>query len=261
MTNLTVFKFEDIQDVRVVMLNETPWFVATDVCKILGIKNTSDTMSRIDSEDTQTIDYSIVAITYSRENQSLSAFDPKKIIVVNESGLYSLVLFSRKPEAKKFKRWITSEVVPSVRKTGQYSIVAPAKPIELTRLQLIEMALAAEKERLVLEAKVQELEPKAVALDRIAESKGSQCITDAAKALKVQPCKLFEILVNKKWIYKRDGGKNWLGYQDKIESGLLEHNIVVIGSMSREQVLLTSKGITKIAQVLGGTITVQARLW
>jgi phage antirepressor YoqD-like protein len=108
---------------------------------------------------------------------------------------------------------------------------------------------------IALESTVKILEPKAIALDRISSSEGSQCITDSAKALKMQPKKLFSFLQEVHWIYKRAGGKNWLGYQDKIQQGLVEHKITTVtrsdGSEKVvEQVLLLPKGITRLSEML-----------
>lgn len=108
---------------------------------------------------------------------------------------------------------------------------------------------------LALENKVNVLEPKAEALDRLAASDGSQCITDAAKALKIQPKSFFQKLQQIKWIYKRAGGKNWLGYQDKIQAGYIEHKITTVSrsdgsEKSVEQALLTPKGIARLSMLL-----------
>lgn len=97
------------------------WFAAVDVCHVLGIKNTSDAVSSLDEDECQTIDLNKYA-------SGVAHGDGRKINnllnVVNESGMYSLVLRSKKPEAKKFKKWITSEVLPKIRKTGKYDLDA-----------------------------------------------------------------------------------------------------------------------------------------
>jgi phage antirepressor YoqD-like protein len=109
---------------------------------------------------------------------------------------------------------------------------------------------------LTLESAVKVLEPKAIALDRLSAGDGSQCITDSAKALKMQPKALFTWLQSINWIYKRVGGKNWLGYQDKIKQGLIEHKLTTISRSDgsekvTEQALLTPKGITRLSEILG----------
>jgi len=127
---------------------------------------------------------------------------------------------------------------------------------ELTYEETMHRALTmADKKVKALESKVETLEPKAEALDRIATADGSLCISDAAKALQVQPKKvLFPFLQFNRWIYKRAGGKSWLGYQDKVQQGLLEHKITTQllpdgSERIREQVLITSKGLAKLSSV------------
>jgi prophage antirepressor-like protein len=114
MSNLQIFQYEQNQ-VRVAKIDENgnPWFVAKDVCDVLGVGNVSQTLSYLDDDEK--------GIT---SNDTLGG--PQGTSVVNESGLYSLVLRSRKPEAKAFKRWITREVLPQIRKTGRYEPSPPA---------------------------------------------------------------------------------------------------------------------------------------
>lgn len=110
------------QSVRIVMIDDDPWFVATDICAALTLANPSQALSKLDDDECQVVDYSTLHIMEGAINQQLNP--GQKINIINESGLYSLILTSRKPEAKKFKKWVTSEVLPAIRKTGRY--VAPA---------------------------------------------------------------------------------------------------------------------------------------
>lgn len=98
------------QSVRIVMRDDDPWFVAVDVCEAVEIVNTTRALDRLDADEK-----GLHTVNTPGGNQELS--------IINESGLYSLILTSRKPEAKKFKKWVTSEVLPAIRKTGRY--VAP----------------------------------------------------------------------------------------------------------------------------------------
>ncbi|WEJ86873.1 MAG: phage antirepressor KilAC domain-containing protein [Klebsiella huaxiensis] len=109
---------------------------------------------------------------------------------------------------------------------------------------------------IALEHKVDEMLPDVEALDRIAKAEGSMCITNAAKILQVQPKYLFRLLSESHWIYRRTGGRSWLPYQDKIQSGVLESKVTTVtrsdGSEKVvEQVLITPKGITKLAKMIG----------
>lgn len=109
---------------------------------------------------------------------------------------------------------------------------------------------------IALEHRVDEMKPDVEAFERIAKADGSMCITDAAKHLQVQPKFLFKMLSERHWIYRRAGGKAWVGYQDKIQSGYLEHKVITVNRSDGsekivEQVLITAKGITKISRLLG----------
>lgn len=111
-TGLQVFNFNEKEStpIRVQVINKEPWFVAKDVCRVLGVANHKDAVSRLDDD----------------ERHGVGITDPlgrsQKVIAINESGLYHLIFQSRKPEAKKFRRWVTSEVLPTLRKTGKYEL-------------------------------------------------------------------------------------------------------------------------------------------
>lgn len=115
-TQLQVFNSSDFGEVRTTIRDNEPWFVAADVCRALEIKNPSDALLRLDEDEK-----ALVSI------EGLSRGNDKGNIV-NEPGLYTLVLGSRKPAAKAFKRWITHEVLPALRKTGRYSIEDESDP-------------------------------------------------------------------------------------------------------------------------------------
>lgn len=135
---------------------------------------------------------------------------------------------------------------------------APALP-GAKELALMVIQAEEEKERLLLENKglesqVEEMKPDVEALTRIAKSHGSMCVTDAAKQLQVKPKSLFDIMSQCKWIYRRLGTP-WIGYQDKIQQGLIEHKVTVITKPDGEdksitQVRVTPKGLSKLAKLL-----------
>lgn len=137
--------------------------------------------------------------------------------------------------------------------------LGPATP-QLTTMEILQIAMQSEQERLRLEAANHELElqmeaakPKVEALERIALADGSLNLTEAAKALQQQPKRFNQHLCSLRWIYKRAGGKQWLGYQDKVQQGLVEHKVTMVpladgGERLCEQVRITPKGLTKLAQ-------------
>ena len=112
--NLNTFNFNQVNVRTVTDEQGNPWFVAADVCAVLEIRNNRDAMSRLDDDEKAD-----VGITDTSSN---GVMQERNMTIINESGLYSLILTSRKPEAKSFKKWVTSEVLPSIRKTGSYSV-------------------------------------------------------------------------------------------------------------------------------------------
>lgn len=134
--------------------------------------------------------------------------------------------------------------------TASQSVLNPAN---LSRLQLIEMAMQAEQERLVLEHKVETMQPDVDAYTRLAKAEGSLCITDAAKGLGMGQKALHKWLSAHDWIYRRNGNMNWLGYSDKEKAGYLEHKVMEQSlpdgsTRIREQVRITPKGLTVLAK-------------
>lgn len=115
MNDLTVFKFEGTREVRTVIKDGEPWFVAKDICDILELTNPTVAIESLDNDERS---------KYFLGRQG-------EVNIINESGLYALVFKSRKPEAKAFRKWVTSEVLPAIRKTGQYSkqYSAPQNPV------------------------------------------------------------------------------------------------------------------------------------
>ena len=211
-----------------------------DVCQVLDIGEAHVASRRLDDEDKDR--FSIPTPGGAQE-----------AIVVNESGLYTLILTSRKPEAKRFKRWVTAEVIPAIRKTGRYGgqdpMVALNDPATMRAL-----LLGYTEKVLMLEGRVSDLQPKATALDRIATSEGSLCITDAAKTLQIAPKKLFSYMREHMWIYRRIGSGGDVGRQEKINSGMLEHKTSTMPRLdgterTLTQVRVTPKGLARIAMV------------
>ncbi|WP_135469817.1 phage antirepressor KilAC domain-containing protein [Crenalkalicoccus roseus] len=238
MADIVPFVFEGTA-VRVVQFDGEPGFVLADVCKVLGIGNSRQAATRLDDD----------------EKGVITADTPggaQEITVINESGLYSLILTSRKEAAKRFKKWVTAEVLPAIRRTGGYMVAAPEETPEALALRALQVLQATVERQ---KAQLAEAMPKVEALDRIATADGSLSITAAAKALQVRPKDLFSYLQQNGWIYKRPGSAAYLGYQSKTTAGLLEHKVTTVlrGDGSEkvvEQVLITPKGLTRLAVLL-----------
>ena len=183
--------------VRIVTVDGEHWFVATDVCSVLDHSNPTMAVAALDDDE-----------------KGLSSVETlggaQQLVTVSEPGLYSLILRSRKPQAKAFKRWITHDVIPSIRRTGSYS--APAAPVQvlpdLTTPQGV-LALAQQftrtAEQLVeADAKLRELEPKALAHDAyLAAGAGDVLVRQAAKLLGWKERDLRTFLADERLIYRR----------------------------------------------------------
>ena len=124
------FDFEE-SPVRVVEKDGQPWFIAADVCRVLDLSNTSKAIEDLDEDERATVDR--MTLTSSEGQKGGAQF----YNIISESGLYALIFKSRKPEAKKFRKWVTSEVLPAIRRTGSYAV-----PAGVVRIQhLLEMAM------------------------------------------------------------------------------------------------------------------------
>lgn len=158
MNNLQIFSSPEFGQVRTIQQNGEPWFVGKDVAEILGYSNTPKAIrDHVDDEDKLT-----ERIVLSGQN--------REVAIINESGLYSLILSSKMPKAKEFKRWVTSEVIPAIRKTGKYEAMAQAVPIndepatDFTqlefdqRIRIAAIIASCRRERLPLVAKVLSLD-------------------------------------------------------------------------------------------------------
>ena len=218
---LQVFSYEG-NEIRTVQRNGEPWWILKDVCAVLEIGNSRDVTTRLDDDEKAAVD--IVDTSSNGTTQSRS------VTVVSESGLYSTILLSRKPEAKKFKRWVTHEVLPAIRKHGAY--LTPTKLEEIMNdpdawikvLTALKEERAA-KERLQLEAA--ENKPKVVFADAVSVSEGTILIGELAKILKgngveIGQNRLFERLRQDGYLIKRKGTDYNAPTQRAMELGLFK---------------------------------------
>lgn len=251
MSEIELFSFNGHQ-VRTIVVEHEPWFVATDVCTICALRDTSSALRKVDERDVQ-------RLRRSDTPQHFRGIAPQvqEIAVVNESGLYDLVFQSTKQEARDFKRWVTSDLLPRYRR-GELT----AAPRELSRLELIDLARAAEVGRLeekaareVAEQERDQLAPAASAWHGLVDRTGDISVGEAAKALKragadTGPNRLFRTLEQVGWIWK-DGRGDWRVKQSAIETGRLaerltgtyEHPDTGLRVAAPPQVRVTFKGL------------------
>lgn len=210
MNEVQLFNFES-HEVRSLLLNNEPWFVGKDVAEALGYSKARNAIAtHIDSEDKK--DAPIQG----------TLGGVQEMTVINESGLYSLVLSSKLPSAKKFKRWVTSEVLPALRKTGQYQVK------ELSGQELMAKALIEAQSVLAAKDKqIEEMKPKVVFADAVATSHTSILVGELAKILKQNGIdmgqkRLFAWLREKGYLIKRQGTDYNMPTQKAMELGLFE---------------------------------------
>lgn len=221
MNDIQIFNNPEFGQVRAVTINDEPWFIGKDVAMTLGYAKPENAIaSHVDAEDkTSTL------IQGSGSNYK------SKTILINESGLYSLILSSKLPTAKKFKRWVTSEVLPAIRKTGGYiphdeemsDAEIMAKAFQISQRTIEEQhrkigVLEIEKSHLQVENQV--MAPKADYFDELVDRNLLTNFRDTAKQLGIAPKKFVTLLLEKKYIFRDQKGK-LMPYQDK-NKGLFE---------------------------------------
>jgi anti-repressor protein len=197
--SLQVFDFEDRQ-VRIVMVDGEPWWVVTDVCEILDLSNPTTAIERLDED----------------ERSKFNLGRQGEVNLVNEAGLYSLILGSRKPEAKAFKRWIVHDIIPSIRKHGAYMTPQKAEEILLnpdTIIRLAQQIKDSQEKIRNLTAKVEADHPKVLFADSVSASETSILIGDLAKLIRqngydIGQKRLFEWLRGNGFLMKSGNSKN-----------------------------------------------------
>ena len=175
MYKIKVFENREFGQIRIMVIDDEPWFVGKDVAIILGYERTADAIRAHVDEDDKGV------------GEIQTPGGKQKIVIINESGLYSLVLSSKLPTAKKFKHWITSEVLPAIRKTGGY--IANAET--MTDAEIMSKALLIAKQTIEsreqrihsLEAETERMKPKEIFADAVSASNSSILIGDLAKIL------------------------------------------------------------------------------
>lgn len=211
MNEVQLFNFEN-HEVRSLLINSEPWFVGKDVASILGYKKPENAIANhVDDDDKTTTLIQGIGSNYK-----------SKTMIINESGLYCLVLSSKLPSAKKFKRWVTSEVLPALRKTGQYQVK------ELSGQELMAKALIEAQSVLAAKDKqIEEMKPKVVFADAVATSHTSILVGELAKILKQNGIdmgqkRLFAWLRENGFLIKRKGTDYNMPTQKAMDLGLFE---------------------------------------
>jgi len=207
MNNIQVFTNQHFGQVRIVMRDGDPWFVAADVCRALDVGNISQAVSRLEQDEIH-----IILNDTNRGKRSMA--------VVSEPGLYALVLGSRKPEAQSFRRWITHEVLPAIRQEGAYMTPERLHKVLEDPDTLIALAqrlkLLKEKNR-ALATKNVELLPKADYFDRLVDHEVNLTLRETAKELSVKERSFIDYLIEHGYLY-RDKKQHLMPYADHVDT-------------------------------------------
>ncbi|HEL1542216.1 TPA: phage antirepressor KilAC domain-containing protein [Streptococcus suis] len=202
---LQIFKNEQFGEVQLLEINNEPWFVGKEIAEILGYKNSRDALSKhVDEEDKGVA-----------KRDTLGGSQDQ--VIINESGLYSLILKSKLPQAKQFKRWVTSEVLPAIRKHGGYLTDNKLEEALLNPDTLISLATQLKEERearkqlqvansqLMVDNQI--MQPKAQYFDDLVARNLLTSFRDTAKMLKIKEREFINWLLDKKFLYRDKKGK------------------------------------------------------
>lgn len=247
MSALEVFHYAD-RDVRTVSVDGELWFVLADICGVLGVTNVGNVAARLDEADIRQTDIS-------------SGGQRRAVTIVSESGMYEVVIRSDKPEARRFRWWVTHEVIPAIRRTGTYAVETPEQLMARAVVQAQEIIATRDQQ-------IAELAPRAEAWDEIADAGTDYAVRDVAPMLsragvETGPQRLFDTLADLGWIYRGEK-QRWTPYARAVDAGYLKVRAMPpyrdrdTGDLkpSAPQVRITPKGIERLRVRLGaGALT------
>lgn len=212
MNELTVFNNEEFGEIRTMTIEGEPWFVGKDVAEVLGYSNPRKAM--IDHVDT--------------EDKGVTKCDTlggaQEMAIINESGLYSLIISSKLPNAKAFKRWVTADILPAIRKTGGYmtdELLAKCQKDPNVMFAFAEELLKLRDKTNALESKLDVAQPKADFYDTFVSPNKCTGLRDTAKELGISERKFVNFLIDEKYLY-RTPAKQLRPYAKKSNEGLFE---------------------------------------
>lgn len=238
---LVTFENAAFGKIRTLTIDGEPWFVAADVCKALGLGNPSMTVERLDADE-----------------KGISSIDTlggkQRMAIINEPGLYSVILCSRKPEAKAFKRWITHEVIPAIRKYGGYMTKSLLEQVLENPNLIYEFArrmLAEQQKNERLKQELDRAKPKADYYDVFIHPESCTNIRATAKELKV-PEKMFTaFLIRKRYLYRAPSG-GLMPYAKAADDGLFfVKDYIAVNGHQGVYTLVTPKGKALFLSMLG----------
>lgn len=216
MNRLTIFNNEEFGTIRAIERDGEPWFVGKDVAEALGFSNTRDAIKRHVDDDDKGV----------TKHDTLGG--KQDLAVINESGVYALIFGSKLPRAKEFKHWVTSEVLPSIRKHGVYMTDSKAYDLLHNEDSLADLLLQAGEQLKQKNIIIEEMRPKAIFADAVSASNQTILVGELAKILRQNGVvgmgqnRLFEILRNRGYLIKGNRSDKNMPTQRSLEMGLFE---------------------------------------
>lgn len=254
MNELEIFKNKDFGEVRTSIINDEPYFNLNDVCRILDIRNPSDAKSRLRKDGVGTTEVGVVTGTKSDGSDAIQYV---KANFINESNLYKLIFQSRKPEAERFADWVTSEVLPTIRKHGAYMTETVIERTLTDPDYLIQLATTLKEEkqrRIAAEEENERNKPKVLFSDSCEVAENSILIGEFAKRMKQNGLpnmgqnRLFAYLRNQGYLCKNGERRN-RPTQKSMEQGLFETKVRVINNPDGSTRTTTTTKMTGKGQI------------
>lgn len=239
---IKIFEKKEFGSIRAIEIDNEPYFVGKDVATVLGYTNQSEAINEhVDDDDRKVLTFKAYSKTLQASLWQGNDFSDKTLI--NESGVYSLILSSKLPTAKQFKRWVTSEVLPSIRKKGMYSV--PTKLSEALRLAA-EQAEIIEKQAELIAIQT----PKADYYDALIERENLTCFRDTAKQIGIGQKEFIDWIIKHRYIFRNQKNqiRPYIDYCDKYFKA--KDFIDKDGKHAGVQVLITTKGKEHFAKRL-----------
>ena len=235
MREIKIFENEEFGQIRTTIIDNEPWFVGKDVAEILGYgagKSLANAVAaHVDAED-------------KGVTEIMTPGGKQKMITINESGLYSLILSSKMPKAKEFKQWVTSEVLPTIRKTGGYITPQRLENIFTNPDKLsvfLNQMLVINEENKRLRTDIESSKPKVEYFDRLIDKNLLVNFRTTSKELGIGQNEFIDYLIKKKYLY-RDSRNVFQPYMKYVKEGLFEIKEYYRNGYAGTQTLLTAKG-------------------
>lgn len=246
MNNLKIFNSEEFGSLRAAEIDGAPWFVGKDVAEALGYSNTRKAiLEHVDEDDRKIL---------KSQNGTFENIPNRGLQIINESGLYSLILSSKLPTAKKFKHWVTSEILPAIRQHGAYMTDKKAYDITHDKASLIDLLQQAADQLKEKDVVIERMKPKEIFSDAVSTAKTDILVGELAKILKgnginIGQNRLFKWMRDNGYLIKREGRDRNMPTQRAMNAGLFRIKETAISHSDGHTTIAKTPKVTGKGQV------------